>query len=258
MFTSSTNGLLSNSSEVISTGSSGIDWEIVSADTNAAAGSGYLVDCSAAIKTITLPASPAEGEMVGITDFTGSANTYNITVARNGKKIYSEEEDIVVDTNNSGFTLVYTDATEGWVVCTELNSGSSELAYPQLILSATLSANQTVSADTATTLAWNTTSTNIDTQYNTTTHVFTSDKTQIINIDVNTYVNSFANDDTHFLKIRKNGTIVKTTGGVQGPGSNDNVFTISLVNTDTIDTRIDTSKTTINKDLSSLTIWRLK
>ena len=77
-------------------------------------GDNIFVDCSAAVVTITLPASPSIGQQVKIIDGTGSAATYNITVGRNSEKIQGAASDLTISTNNAGISLVYYDSTNGW------------------------------------------------------------------------------------------------------------------------------------------------
>ena len=77
-------------------------------------GDNIFVDCSAAVVTVTLPASPSIGNQVKIIDGTGSAATYNITVGRNSEKIQGAASDLTISTNNAGISLVYYDSDEGW------------------------------------------------------------------------------------------------------------------------------------------------
>ena len=76
----------------------------------------YIVDCSSAAVTVTLPASPVMGDEVSIIDGTGSAATNSITVARNGNKIQGLAENMIVNTARAAFTLVYYNSTQGWIL----------------------------------------------------------------------------------------------------------------------------------------------
>ena len=103
-------------------GGSGLTWEIITANTQAVSGKGYLIDTTSNAVTLTLPATPAVNAQVGVK----ALNTTNaITVARNGVKIEGLAEDMTIDTAKSGMTLVYSDAGNGWVVTTELNATST-------------------------------------------------------------------------------------------------------------------------------------
>ena len=89
-------------------------WSAITTNTTVAVGAKVLVDTSGGVVTITLPASPVLGDEVHIIDAAGSFATNNLTVARNGNRIMGLTEDMTVSTNNSSFTLVYYNATNGW------------------------------------------------------------------------------------------------------------------------------------------------
>ena len=80
--------------------------------TNTAANNSTLYVITAAI-TLTLPASPATGDLVGISN---RSNTSSVVIGRNTRNIMGLAEDLTVDVIDAGFTLVYTDATRGWVI----------------------------------------------------------------------------------------------------------------------------------------------
>lgn len=73
----------------------------------------YVTYVYTASITITLPATPAVGAWVIILN---RSNTITATVNRNGSLIMSLTENLVINTPNAGFKLVYTGATYGWVV----------------------------------------------------------------------------------------------------------------------------------------------
>ena len=100
--------------------SGGLNYSVVSVDTNAIDGKGYLVDVTGGVVTITLPASPLEGWSIGVVDFTGNSGTNSIFVERNGENIKGVAEDLEIDLPNSGFVLVYTNSSEGWVIASEI------------------------------------------------------------------------------------------------------------------------------------------
>jgi len=70
-------------------------------------GKTYAVDCSSAAVTITLPASPALGDKIGVYDRGGDASTNNITVGRNGKNIKGAAEDYIIDLAYGNVTFDY-------------------------------------------------------------------------------------------------------------------------------------------------------
>jgi hypothetical protein len=77
---------------------------------------GYFVDTTSTTITATLPASPTIGDFVSFIDYAGTFDTNNFTVARNGNPIQGSATDLTVATERAGFTLVYADSTQGWLL----------------------------------------------------------------------------------------------------------------------------------------------
>lgn len=71
-------------------------------------------DTSTASFTITLPASPSDGDLIEIYDGVGSWFTNNLTIARNGRNIGGLAEDLICDVNFGGFILRYHNASTNW------------------------------------------------------------------------------------------------------------------------------------------------
>jgi hypothetical protein len=65
--------------------------------------------------TVQLPTIASEGMHVSILDADGTANTYNITVDRNGHNINGSASNLTINTNRASLNLVYIDTTNGWV-----------------------------------------------------------------------------------------------------------------------------------------------
>ena len=97
--------------------SGGTAWQAV-ATTNATmtAGYGYFVDTSSAAITMTLPGSASRGDEISLIDYAGTFDTNNLTVGRNSHKIQGSAADLTVSTERAGFTLVYVDSTQGWLL----------------------------------------------------------------------------------------------------------------------------------------------
>jgi len=65
--------------------------------------------------TVTLPASPAIGNEVSFIDSGNNLSSNNLTIGRNGSNILGAASNLVVSANGSAFTLVYVNATRGWI-----------------------------------------------------------------------------------------------------------------------------------------------
>ena len=99
------------------TGVGGTSWQAVkTSDFTAVAGEGYFIDTSSGVVTATLPSSATIGNEVSIIDYAGTADTNNITIGRNSHKIQGAASDLTVSTERAAFTLVYVDATQGWLL----------------------------------------------------------------------------------------------------------------------------------------------
>jgi len=79
-------------------------------------GDNLFVDTSGAAITVTLPASPTQGDEVAFIDSEGTFDTNNLTVEPGSEKIMTNTagDEMVVDTNGAAFTLVYQDSAFGW------------------------------------------------------------------------------------------------------------------------------------------------
>ena len=80
----------------------------------ATSGSGFFVNTTSGVVTVTLPASPSAGDIVAISDYAGTSASNNITIGRNGSNINGSASNLTINKPDSAITLVYVDATEGW------------------------------------------------------------------------------------------------------------------------------------------------
>ena len=97
--------------------SGGAAWQAVqTGNFNATAKEGYFVDTTSGAITATLPSTPTLGDFISFIDYAGTFDTNNLTVARNGNPIQGSATDLTVATERAGFTLVFVDATQGWLL----------------------------------------------------------------------------------------------------------------------------------------------
>jgi hypothetical protein len=97
--------------------SGGTSWQAVKTSAfTAVAGEGYFVNTTSAAITVTLPASPTQGDEVSLIDYAGTADSNNITVGRNSENIQGSAADLTVSVERAAFTLVYADSTQGWLL----------------------------------------------------------------------------------------------------------------------------------------------
>ena len=129
------NAKLANSSitvngSTVSLGASGtipaVSWQsVITADgstaTSAVAGQGYFIDTTSNAHTINLPGSPSAGDTIAIKDYAGTFATNNLTIGRNGNNIQGVANNSLISTNRASLTLVYVDATKGWLYAVESN-----------------------------------------------------------------------------------------------------------------------------------------
>jgi hypothetical protein len=83
---------------------------VVNTNTTAVANSVYVLTANL---TLTLPTSPSSGDSIKISNRSGVATC---VLARNGSNIMGSASDLTLDTASASFELIYSDATNGWVI----------------------------------------------------------------------------------------------------------------------------------------------
>ena len=94
----------------------GAVWESKNANFTAEARKNYFVDTSSNTVTATLPSSATIGDEIHFLDVAGTFDTNYLTVARNSHKIQRDASDLTVSVEGAGFTLVYYNSTQGWLL----------------------------------------------------------------------------------------------------------------------------------------------
>ena len=130
-----TNAKLANSNVTvngtsINLGASGsipaVSWQsVVTSDgstvTTMVAGNGYFVNNTSAAGLVKLPISASAGDTIAIKDYAGNFGTNSLTIQRNGHNIQGVANDSEISTDRASLTLVYVDATKGWLYAVESN-----------------------------------------------------------------------------------------------------------------------------------------
>jgi len=75
-----------------------------------------LVRCNstAGAFSITLPASPLDGDQIGIIDVSNTFGTYAVSVLPNGKTIEDDSTSLILDMTGAYVTFVYSSSTSNW------------------------------------------------------------------------------------------------------------------------------------------------
>jgi len=101
--------------------SGSVDWQtaIKTANFTAASGEGYFCNTSGGAFTLTLPSSPSVGDIVALKDYGSSFSSENLTIGRGGSNLNGAANDSTRIVDNESLTLVYADATKGWLAVEE-------------------------------------------------------------------------------------------------------------------------------------------
>lgn len=121
-------------SEVEAGGTS--SFTLKSANFDAAAGQSYAVDTSGGAVTATLPATPAEGDVIEFADAASTWNDFNLILAPNGEKVFGRTSNFSLKTAAILATVVYVDGERGWAVF-------SGMSVPVLVTAPAISGTET-------------------------------------------------------------------------------------------------------------------
>jgi len=114
--------LITDGSKTLSFGnvaaSGGISWQtVITADpANAVVNYGYFCNTAAGAFTVTLPVTGTIGDEIAFIDYAGDFVANNLTIDKNGHKIQGASANLTISTERAAFSLVYVDATEGWLL----------------------------------------------------------------------------------------------------------------------------------------------
>ena len=94
-----------------------VSWDTTAktASFTAVSGNGYFVNTTSGSITATLPATPSAGDIVAFKDYANTFDTNQLLLDRNGSNIDGVANNFEVTAEGQSITLVYIDATRGWV-----------------------------------------------------------------------------------------------------------------------------------------------
>jgi hypothetical protein len=93
-----------------------INYTVVSSPQTLSNSQNIAADTTGGTFTLTLPANPSAGDSIDIFDYSETFDTNPLTIARNGQRIESLEENLVCNVEGAYFTMIYTGATRGWQI----------------------------------------------------------------------------------------------------------------------------------------------
>lgn len=90
---------------------------VISSAHTAQSGEWLLVDTSTSAITVTMPASPANGDYIRLMDYASTWDTNNVTLDRNGENFLDQDgsaiaDNFILDVRNADVTFVY--GSGGW------------------------------------------------------------------------------------------------------------------------------------------------
>ena len=103
------------------------DMTVKTANFTATSGSGYLLNTTSGTFTITLPASPSNGDIIEVKDVSGTADTNAILINPNSLKIDGSTLSKKLHDERGSVALLYTGTTYGWVTVGDTNNTTNPL-----------------------------------------------------------------------------------------------------------------------------------
>ncbi len=115
-----------------------VDWkpgDIKTASFTATDNQGFFVNTTSGEITVTLPASPSAGDVVGIKDYANTFDTNKCILNANGNKIQGSTTNFDITVEGSSIIIIYVDATQGWLITDA--SKAADISQQQLFITAT-------------------------------------------------------------------------------------------------------------------------
>jgi len=109
-------------------GGLGIDWQatVKTGNFQAVASQGYFVNTTSNEIIVTMPPSPAVGDIVSIVDYAGTAQTNNIKITAQAN-INGSANDVKIDYQRGAVSIIYSGTAQGWLAEYAANDGTNAL-----------------------------------------------------------------------------------------------------------------------------------
>ena len=109
-------------------GGLGIDWQstVKTGNFQSVASQGYFVNTTSNEVTVTMPPSPAVGDIVEIVDYAGTAQTNNIKITAQAN-INGSANDVKIDYQRGAVSIIYSGTAQGWLAEFAANDGTNAL-----------------------------------------------------------------------------------------------------------------------------------
>ena len=133
-----TGGTINNTTGSITGLQQAINWQtgdIKTASFTASANEGYFLNTTSGQITVTLPASPSAGDVVGVKDYADTFDTNKAILNANGNKIQGSTTNFEITVEGTAAILLYVDSTKGWLLVDQ--SKAADISEQQLFVTAT-------------------------------------------------------------------------------------------------------------------------
>ena len=133
-----TGGTINNTTGTIEGLRGQVNWQtgdIKTSGFTASANEGYFCNTTSAAFTVTLPASPSAGDVIGLKDYADTFDTNNLTINANGNKIQGSTTNFIISVEGTAAILLYVDSTKGWLLVDQ--SKAADIAAKPLFTVAT-------------------------------------------------------------------------------------------------------------------------
>ena len=115
-----------------------VDWkpgDIKTSSFTATDNQGFFVNTTSGQITVTLPASPSAGDVVGIKDYANTFDTNKCILNANGNKIQGSTTNFDITVEGTSIIIIYVDSTKGWIITDA--SKAADISQQQLFITAT-------------------------------------------------------------------------------------------------------------------------